>query len=147
MSRYTGMFRLFPISNASEDGFVVNDKDVIKQSILNIINTHKGSRVYDPDFGTNIYKLVHELNIRRTRNIAKTEITAAIEKYEPRAEVLNVNAYAGKEEKSHEIVVVVDVNYVEYNETEEIEIILISEHDWISEEGIAPNPVDEWFDI
>jgi len=147
MSRYTGMFRLFPITNASEDGFVINDKDVIKQSILNIINTHKGSRVYDPDFGTNLYKLIHELNIQRTRNIAQSEITTAIGKYEPRAELISVNVYAGKDEKSNEIVVVVNFKYVEYNEIDELEIILLSEHDWISEEGVSLNPIEDWFNV
>jgi len=145
MSRYTGIFRLYPIKNSSEDGFAINDKDVIKSSILNIINTHKGSRVYDPDYGTNIHKLIYELNIRRTRNIAKTEIKHVIEKYEPRAELLEVNAYAGKDDKAHEVTIVLLVKYVEYDETEEIEILLKSEADWISDEGEHIDPIEEWF--
>lgn len=146
MSRYTGMFRLYPVKNSGEDGFVVNDKDVIKHSILNLINTHKGSRVYDPDYGTNIHKLVYELNIKRTRNIAKTEIKHVIEKYEPRAELIEVNAFTGKNDKANEVTIVVVVKYIEYNETEEIKILLESEADWINEEGEHIDPIKEWFD-
>lgn len=145
MSRYTGMFRLFPINNSSEDGFVINDKEVIKNSILNIIRTHKGSRVYDPDYGTNIHKLIFELNIQRTRNIAKTEIKHVIEKYEPRAELLDVNAYPGKDEQAHTVTIVILINYVEYNETEELKILLESEADWINDAGTHIDPIDEWF--
>ena len=145
MSKYTGMFRLYPIPNSSEDGFIINDKDVIKASLLNIINTHKGSRIYDPDYGTNLYKLVHELNIKRTRNIATTEIKEVIQKYEPRAEVLNVDVYTDTGDKASEVVIVVSVKYVEYNEVDELEIRLKSEFDWISKEGEHINPIEEWF--
>ena len=41
MARYTGLFRLFPIPGESDDGFISNDKDIVKRSILNILNTHK----------------------------------------------------------------------------------------------------------
>ena len=100
MARYTGLFRLFPIPGESDDGFISNDKDIVKRSILNILNTHKGSRVYDPDYGTNLYRLVHELNIQRTRNIAKNEVSEAIKKYEPRAQVLQVEAFPGEGEQT-----------------------------------------------
>lgn len=145
MSTYTGMFRLFPVASSSEDGFVVNDKDVIKESLLNIIKTNKGSRIYDPDYGTELYKLVHELNIQRIRNIATSEITRVIEKYEPRAELLSVNAYTGKEDKASELVIVVSVRYVEYDETEELEIRLESEHNWINDAGTHIDPINDLF--
>lgn len=144
MSRYTGVFKLFPKPGTSEDGFVVYDKEVVKNSLLNILNTHKGSRVYDSDYGTNLHKLIHEPNIQRTRNIAKTEIKDVIEKYEPRAQLLEVNAYAGKGEKTSEVVITVSVKYIEFDETEELEIRLKSDRDWISEEGEHVNPIEEW---
>jgi len=140
-TRYTGMFRLFPIPGTSEDGFVDNDVNLIKRSVLNIIKTHKGSRVYDPDYGTNVHLLIHEQNINRTRNIAKMEIENAIKKYEPRAKLLAVNAYAGKDDKAHEAVVVLKVQYVEFDITEDLEIRLETEQDWIREEGVPPNPM------
>jgi len=146
MANYTGLFKLFPISGSSEDGFVVNDKDVIKQSLLKLINTHKGSRVYDPNFGTDLYKLVHEINIQRTRNIAKTEITEAVKKYEPRAEILSVECAAGKGENSSVVIISVKVKYVEYGDVEELKILLNSDSSWIKDdEDVHYNPAEEWF--
>lgn len=146
MSTYKGMFRLYPIAGASEDGFVSTDKDIIKRSILNIIKTHKGSRVYDANYGTNLHRLIHEQNIQRTRNIAKAEIKEAIEKYEPRAKLLEVEAYAGQNELVSEVVVTLKVEYVEYGETEELEIRMAKEEEWVSEEGKPIDPIADWFD-
>ncbi len=145
MARYTGLFRLFPIPGESDDGFISNDKDIVKRSILNILNTHKGSRVYDPDYGTNLYRLVHELNIQRTRNIAKNEVSEAIKKYEPRAQVLQVEAFPGEGEQNHEVVILVSVLYVEFGITEDLEIRLVNENIWISKEGTHIDPIAEWF--
>jgi phage baseplate assembly protein W len=145
MSRYTGLFRLYPIHGQSEDGFVEHDKVLVQKSIMNLINTHKGSRIYDPDYGTNLYRLVHEFNIQRTRNIARTEIEQAINKYEPRAKVLNVGAYAGEGDKAHEVVIIVSILYVEFNETDDLELRLATDRQWIDKEGKPVDPAADWF--
>ena len=146
MSKYTGLFRFYPIPNSSDDGFVVNDKNVIKQSIIALINTHKGSRVYDPNFGTDLYKLVYELNIQRTRNIAKAEITEAVKKYEPRAEITSVECLVGTGDEAHVVTVVVKIKYVEYGDTDEVSIRLVGEASWIKDtEDVHYNPAEEWF--
>ena len=143
MSRYVGLFRLFPIPNSSADGFVIHDIEVIKNSILTILHTHKGSRVYDPDFGTNLHKLIFELNIQRTRNIAKAEITNAIAKYEPRAEIISVDTLIGKNENAHIVTILVKVKYIEYDIEEELQMRLVGEANWISEEGTFYDPIQE----
>ena len=145
MSKYTGLFRLFPLVGKSEDGFVSNDKDLVRASVVNLISTHKGSRVYDPDYGTNIHKLVFELNIQRVRNIAKVEITEIVEKYEPRAKIIDINAYPGTGKHTDTVVMVVKLLYVEFDETEELEIRLKKDNAWISEEGVDLDPIEEWF--
>ena len=145
MARYTGLFRLYPIHGQSEDGFVDYDKTIIKKSIMNLINTHKGSRIYDPDYGTNLHRLIHEFNIQRTRNIAKTEIQQIIEKYEPRARIQNVGAFAGEGENAHQVVILITVLYVEYGDTEELEIRLNTDRQWIDREGVPVDPAAEWF--
>lgn len=145
MNRYTGLFRLYPIPGSSSDGFIMHDKELIKYSVINIIKTPKGSRVYDPEYGTNIHKLLFELNIQRVRNIAKAEIREAIEKYEPRAVILDVNAYAGQTANISEVVLVVRIEYTEFDGQEDLELRLQKETDWISTEGRELDPVEEWF--
>lgn len=145
MTRYRGMFRLFPIPGSSEDGFISTDKDIIKQSITSLIRTHKGSRVYDPAYGTNIHKLLFEPNIQRTRNVAKAEITHVIEKYEPRAKLIAVEAYPGEPPHQDDVVITVEIEYTEYGDREILEIRYKKDQEWISTEGQVLDPVEEWF--
>jgi len=143
---YTGLFKLNPKKGSSIDGFVSHDKDVIKQSVLNIIKTHKGSRVYDPDYGTNLHRLIHEQNIARTRNIAKTEIQEAIRKYEPRAKILSVSVFPN-EQIVDEAIVVVSLLYVEFGDEEILEMSIKADTSWENEDKAmsAMNPIENMF--
>lgn len=131
---YTGLFRLFPIKGKSNDGFISHDKELIKASVVNIIKTHKGSRVYDIEYGTNLHRLIHELNIQRIRNIAKNEIEAAVTKYEPRVKISKIETYA-EGESSQKIVVIMTLTYLEFDESEILEIKFDSDTQWINADG------------
>lgn len=138
MSTYTGLFKLNLTPGSSVDGFVDHDREVIKKSVLNILKTHKGSRIYDPDYGTNLHRLIHELNIERIRNIAKNEIEHAITKYEPRATVLRIEAYPSGE-VNQEIIIVMSLLYVEFGIEEILEMKLATDNQWFDESKKAEN--------
>ena len=141
---YTGMFRFSPEKGSSIDGFVDHDKTLIKKSVLNLIKTPKGSRVYDPEYGTNLHRLVHELNIERIRNIAKTEIQRVVEKYEPRVKITRTEAYAdGASEQL--IIIVMNLFYIEFNTEEILEIKFASDNQWIDNDAVDQNPLDDMF--
>jgi phage baseplate assembly protein W len=132
MSRYTGLFKLSPTPGSSEDGFVVHDKEVIKRSIANLINTHKGSRVYDPEYGTNLHRLITEVNLERIRNVAKGEIQSAVEKYEPRGSISRIEAYV-QGETNQEVLILMTLLYTEYNDSEIIEFKFASDAQWVDD--------------
>ena len=136
---YTGLFRLYPKKNTSKDGFVSEGIDVIKNSIVTLIKTPKGSRIYDPDLGTNLMMLIHELNIEKIQYIAKSEITHVIEKYEPRAEILNVKVDVLGELKQ-ELKISLYVYMKEYNMKDVIEFNIKSDNDWVNQ-GIDKEPL------
>ncbi len=141
---YTGMFKFNPTAGTSIDGFVDHDKELIKKSVLNIIKTHKGSRIYDPEYGTNLHRLIHELNIERIRNIAKNEIQSAVSKYEPRAKIMRIEAYPTGE-LEQEVVVVMTLYYVEFDTEEIIEMQLDSDKQWIDDEKTEQNALEAVF--
>ena len=132
MSTYTGLFKLNLTPGSSVDGFVDHDREVIKKSVKNIISTYKGSRIYDPDYGTNLHRLGHELNIERIRNIAKNEIEHAITKYEPRAKIMRIEAYPSGE-INQEIIIVMSLLYVEFGIEEILEMKLATDNQWFDE--------------
>jgi hypothetical protein len=67
----------------------------VRQSIEIIISTSKGERVMRPDFGCNLDKLLFTPNTGETQALAAHEVSEALKSWEPRIEVLDVNAQAG----------------------------------------------------
>ncbi|WP_035241466.1 GPW/gp25 family protein [Desulfobacter vibrioformis] len=64
----------------------------IRQSIILILATAKGERVMRPDFGCGINGLIFELNTAKTATQTSYLVREALEAYEPRIDILNVDA-------------------------------------------------------
>lgn len=60
------------------------DDTLIGDSLRQLVLTPRGSRVMRPDFGTNIMAYVFENNDEILSEVIRSEIMAAIGKYEPR---------------------------------------------------------------
>lgn len=73
------------ISLRSSSEGVVSDSDVISQSILNILLTLQGERLFNLDFGTNIFAHLFE-NTNQTEPV-KQKIVYALNRFEPRIDV------------------------------------------------------------
>lgn len=75
------------------------DKDVarslglrsIKNSLLGIITTRKGSRPFDPEFGCDLSDQLFENMTPLTADTVERNIQSAVRNYEPRIEKLSVN--------------------------------------------------------
>lgn len=70
-------------------------EESVRQSILIILSTAKGERVMRPDFGCGLSGLVFALNNGTTQATAKFEVREALEYWEPRIDVLSVEATSG----------------------------------------------------
>ncbi len=88
----------FPV--ALKEGKIASSEgeDSIRESIRIILGTSRGERVMRPDFGCGIDELVFAPNDTATATLIAVNITEALEKWEPRIEVLNVNAVPDEEE-------------------------------------------------
>jgi phage baseplate assembly protein W len=64
------------------------DDEALTGSILNIIKTRKGERVFQPDFGSTIYNSLFDPFCNETRVSLQTHIENALTQHEPRI-VLN----------------------------------------------------------
>lgn len=69
----------------------IRNIDVILNSWNNILLTPLGSYIYDPNFGSNLYKLIFEPADSGTVQAIKTEIETRILNYDARGEILNIN--------------------------------------------------------
>lgn len=71
------------------------DEESVRQSIFIILSTAKGERVMRPTFGCNLHELVFAVNNRATQATAAFEVRETLEAWEPRIDLLEIEATAG----------------------------------------------------
>jgi phage baseplate assembly protein W len=71
------------------------DEESVRQSIEIILSTSKGERAMRPDFGSRLHALLFTRNDGATRAAAEFEVREALREWEPRIELLDVQAEAG----------------------------------------------------
>jgi phage baseplate assembly protein W len=88
----------FPVGLADRTGpghgrlAMAVDEESVRQSILIILSTAKGERLMRPDFGCGLHEYVFAVNDRTTRAAAVFEVREALRDWEPRLELLEVEA-------------------------------------------------------
>ncbi len=99
-SDFLGKGWKFPIS--VQDGKIATSEgeDNIKESVMIVLSTAKGERVMRPDFGCEINELTFAVNDTSTATLVAFHVEEALEKWEPRIEVLDVSASPDGEEKN-----------------------------------------------
>ena len=73
-------------------------EDSIRESVMLILSTAIGERVMRPDFGCKLHELVFSPNDTSTASLAIFHVEEALKKWEPRIELIKVDANADKKE-------------------------------------------------
>ncbi len=96
----------YPVS--IENGKIISSEgyDSIRESIMIILGTSKGERVMRPDFGCGINELVFAPNNTSTATLITFYIKEALLKWEPRIELLKVNAEPDETEQNKLIITI-----------------------------------------
>lgn len=84
---------VFPDGVRRGDVFKKSDLKAIDQSISTILLTNFYEKPFQPTFGSNLRRLLFELNTVVSESEASEIVEQAIEKWEPRVEVLDVRFY------------------------------------------------------
>ena len=123
MSEYTYKGIAFPTIDGSDGIFQSEtDVDLIGSSIKTIILTQKGSRVMQPDFGTNIPSFIFGQGSSENASAIKSEIIEAVTIYEPRATLNNVDVTATEDFNGGTLFVTVEYSYADQSGTITAEI-------------------------
>jgi hypothetical protein len=80
-------FKKHPVT---DDLVTVKDNAAISQSIVNLLLTNKGERLFQPELGSGIYGTLFEPLDYGTAGLIRAEIVDTIGRYEPRIIVDNV---------------------------------------------------------
>jgi phage baseplate assembly protein W len=87
----------FPVRpNAGHIDFV-SGTALVRQSIEAILDTEPGERIMLPDFGCGLRRYLMEPNSLSTRTSMQEDITAALERWEPRIRLTNVAVTPGED--------------------------------------------------
>ena len=90
----------------SNDILVDNDIDAIKNSIRNIFSVRKGQKLLNPEFGSSLDQYLFEPITEIYARAIGDDILTAIQRYEPRIEVLKVKVVANQDDSQYNISVV-----------------------------------------
>lgn len=83
---------------------MVDGSESVRQAILLLMTTRPGERVMRPEYGCNLHRLLFEPNDETTQGLAIHYVRQAIERWEPRVEILKLDANANPQ-KLTELVV------------------------------------------
>jgi phage baseplate assembly protein W len=98
----------FPFGKSSTSfPAAVEDEELIRQSIVQIVTTAVGERVMRPDFGSSAMSYVFENNNDLLAELIREEITTSVSKFEPRAIVRDVQTIRDNNEVTITIIYVV----------------------------------------
>jgi phage baseplate assembly protein W len=70
----------------------VQGEQTVRQALLMLLSTRPGERVLRPEYGCDLHCLVFEPNDETTAGIAIHHVRRAIERWEPRVEILDLDA-------------------------------------------------------
>jgi Bacteriophage baseplate protein W len=99
MSDFLGSGWSFPVEIDARGRIAMARREQdVEQAIKIILMTPKGQRVMRPEFGCQIHDLIFAPNDETTAGLAAHYVQDALDMWEPRVRVLDVNAHADKED-------------------------------------------------
>jgi phage baseplate assembly protein W len=85
------------------------DEESIKESIKNLVMTDRGERLFQPNIGCDVRKMLFENAGADTIVIIKEMIKSTVKTYEPRANLLGVDILASVDELRFTIIITFNV--------------------------------------
>ena len=71
---------------------MVSGSDSVRQAVLLLVSTMPGERVMRPEYGCRLHRLIFEPNDPTTAGLAIHYVRSALERWEPRIEILDIDA-------------------------------------------------------
>ena len=104
------------------DIYKKEDAAAVKQAVKSILMTNLVEKPFNPNFGANLNSLLFQLDTEVDKDLFQEVIVNAIETYEPRARVLNINSVISPD--NNEVRVTVTFQVIATLEQDVVEINL-----------------------
>lgn len=119
---YSDLFTNFDQHPITDDVAIKTNEEAVKQAIRNLIQTNKGERLYQPNLGGDIRRLLFENTTPQTLLLMREIISEAIRKYEPRANLIDV--VVSPNEDQNAVAVSITFNVINRQEPVSLNVIL-----------------------
>lgn len=88
---YSDIHKDLSLNPVSSDLAKKIDEESVKESIKNLILTDRGERLFQPNLGCDVRKLLFENYTPQTRLLIETAVRETIETYEPRCILIGID--------------------------------------------------------
>ena len=99
----------FKVNPLNFDLIGLKNENAIARSVRNIVFTLPGEKFFDENFGSRISASLFENIDDITANVIVDEVTQSIERYEPRVELVNVEAFPNFDNNSFDLLIVYNI--------------------------------------
>ena len=87
----------------------LKNENAIARSVRNIVFNLPGEKFFDPEFGSQISASLFENIDDITASVIVEEITSSLERYEPRIELIDVEAFPNFDSNAFDILIVYNI--------------------------------------
>ena len=99
----------FQVNPLNSDLIGLKNENAIARSVRNIVFTLPGEKFFDENFGSRISATLFENIDDISAGLIVDEIRQSIDRYEPRVELLNVEAFPDFEDNSFDVLIVYNI--------------------------------------
>lgn len=114
---YTDLNLSITIHPMSFDVVKRYDLDSVITAMKHILGVNKGEKLFNPDFGASLYKLLFELVTPASKILAKKIVSEELSKWEPRITITNIS-FNINEETVVDVTITFFLNYISTKEEE-----------------------------
>ena len=115
----------FETNPLNDDLVSLSDTSAIARSIRNIVFTSPGEKFFNPDFGSRISESLFENIDDITATVIIDEIRESIDNYEPRVDLLDVQAFPDYDNNSFDVTIIYEIIGIEIP-AQELQFVLQS---------------------
>ena len=115
----------FQSNPLNEDLIALKNANAIARSVRNIVMTVPGEKFFNPTFGSRISESLFENIDDITATVIIDEITESIDNYEPRVDLLDVQAFPDYDNNSFDVTIIYEIIGIEIP-AQELQFVLQS---------------------
>ena len=115
----------FTANPVTGDVATVKDAVSVKRGIRNVLLTENYERLFNPEFGSGVINILFEPMTPITAQRLEDEVASAINAWEERAEIININVISEEEHNRYRVSVKFRIN--NSIETEQVDVFLSRE--------------------